>query len=303
MLPSDTIVERTHHQGLMGDLRSLQRNLVYIIAFDAPGCGGNRLLAKMLVSSLLRTFFAGDIWVFRNSETPLFAVERKGLEEFYVNTPQMSGQAGAEDAWCWKYKVAPGMDVAGYDKVLFLDADFLALRNVNHLLSGDWDIRFLLERGHAGNETTYAAFYTDEEYRVAANRTGINSGAIAIRARHFHAVMKAWRAVDESERIRDFGFWDQASWNTLLLRCEKAEVLTLNENDEGENQPLVLEPFPEGEIQFPMYLDLDFRDYRTAALTHNCGMDTSGKIEFTFGLYMRTFFSDPSGLLFSMLEM
>jgi hypothetical protein len=52
-----------------------------------------------------------------------------------------------------------------------------------------------------------------------------------------------------------------------------------------------------------MYLDLDFRSYRTAALTHNCGMDAPGKIEFTFGLYMRTFFSDPSGLFFSMLEM
>jgi hypothetical protein len=39
-----------------------------------------------------------------------------------------------------------------------------------------------------------------------------------------------------------------------------------------------------------------------AAITHNCGTDTLGKIQFTFGLYMRTFFCDPSGLFFSMLE-
>ncbi|MEZ5301897.1 MAG: hypothetical protein R3F11_14805 [Verrucomicrobiales bacterium] len=29
-----------------------------------------------------------------------------------------------------------------FDKVLFLDCDCLALRNIDHLLEGDWDIRF-----------------------------------------------------------------------------------------------------------------------------------------------------------------
>ncbi len=293
---------------LTNDEVSQPRNLIYIIAFDAPGCGGNRLLAKMLVSSLLRTFFTGDIWVFRNSESPLFAVERKGLEEFYVDTPQLSGIPGAEDAWCWKYKVAPGMDVSEYDKVLFLDADFLALRNIDHLLAGDWEVRYLPERGHAGNESTYSAFYTEREYDLAATRTGVNSGAIAVKATRFHEVMEVWQKIDQGERMRNFGFWDQASWNTLLMRCVKEDEseagLMENFFTWGE-PPLILETeaFPTGEIQFPMYLDLDFRSYRTAALTHNCGMDTLGKIEFTFGLYMRTFFSDPSGILLSILEM
>jgi hypothetical protein len=55
----------------------------------------------MLVSSLLRTYFTGDIVVFRNSPNPLFLVERKGLEEIYVDTDQLAGMEGAEDAWCW----------------------------------------------------------------------------------------------------------------------------------------------------------------------------------------------------------
>jgi hypothetical protein len=290
---------------------SLRPNLIYIICFDAPGCGGNRLLAKMLVSSLLRTFFTGDILVFRNFETPLFLVERKGLEEIYVDAPQLMGQPGAEAAWCWKYKVAEMMVVSGYDKVLFLDADFLALRNIDHLLEGDWDIRYQPERGHKGDEITYNTFYTPKELTKAAGRTGINSGSIAVRAEVFHEVMARWREIDEGKRYRNNGFWDQASWNRLLMNHTKevGHVAPLGKDKKsrkGERDappPWVAEPFPDREIQFPMYMDLDFRSYSKAALTHNCGMNALGKIEFTFGLYMRTFFSDPSGLFFSMLEM
>ena len=62
-------------------------------------------------------------------------------------------------------------------------------------------------------------------------------------------------------------------------------------------------PFPVGEVQFPGYLDPVYQSYSKAALTHNILPDTREKIEFTFGLYMRTFFCDPTGLFFSMLEM
>ena len=40
-----------------------------------------------------------------------------------------------------------------------------------------------------------------------------------------------------------------------------------------------------------------------AALTHNILPDTREKIKFTFGLYTRTFFCDPTGLFFLMLAM
>lgn len=63
------------------------------------------------------------------------------------------------------------------------------------------------------------------------------------------------------------------------------------------------EAFPVGEVQFPGYLDPHYSSYTKAALTHNIMPDTLEKIEFTFGLYMRTFFCDPTGLFFSMLEM
>jgi hypothetical protein len=73
-----------------------RKNLVYTIAFDAPNSESYRFLGKMLASSLLRTFFTGDIMVFRNSPAPLFLVERKGLEEVYLETPPLHGQERAE---------------------------------------------------------------------------------------------------------------------------------------------------------------------------------------------------------------
>ena len=72
------------------------------MAFDSPDSESYRFLGKMLASSLVRTFFTGDILVFWNSPAPLFLVEGKGLEEVYLEIPAMSGQAGAERAWCWK---------------------------------------------------------------------------------------------------------------------------------------------------------------------------------------------------------
>ena len=52
-----------------------------------------------------------------------------------------------------------------------------------------------------------------------------------------------------------------------------------------------------------MYLDPRFGDYKSASLVHCLGGDTVDKIRFTFGLYMNTFFCDPSALLLNFLEM
>jgi hypothetical protein len=279
--------------------------LVYTVAFDAPGSESYRFLAKMLASSLVRTYFPGDVVVFRNSPAPLFQVERKGLHEVYLETPPMSGRAGAERAWCWKYKVAAMIEhPEQYDKILFLDCDSLALRNLDELLEGDWDIRYQPERGHTMDGRAFNAFLTADEMVQACRRDGVNSGTIAVRGCHFHEVMRRWEAIDESEPVRDSGFRDQASWNALLLReAERGETGAPGPAGRAALPALKVEPFPVGEVQFPGYLDPAYQSYSKAALTHNILPDTKEKIEFTFGLYMRTFYCDPSGLFFSMLEM
>jgi hypothetical protein len=70
-------------------LQELPRpDLIYTVAFDIPGWRGVRTMAKLLCSSLLRQFWSGEIVVFRNFPEPLFPVERKGLEEVFVETPE-----------------------------------------------------------------------------------------------------------------------------------------------------------------------------------------------------------------------
>jgi hypothetical protein len=105
--------------------------------------------------------------------------------------------------------------------------------------------------------------------------------------------MHAWKEIDESTTVRDSGFRDQASWNALLLRRGSP--------DRGREN-WKAEPFPAGEVQFPGYLDPHYISYTKAAVTHNILPDTKEKIEFTFGLYLRTFYCDPTGLFFSMQE-
>ena len=278
--------------------RGPKPNLVYTVCFDAPGSESYRFLGKMLASSLVRTFFTGKVVVFRNSPAPLFLVERKGLEEVFLETPDMYGQERAEFAWCWKYRVAPLIEnPEQYDKILFLDCDSLALRNIDRLLEGDWDIRYQPERGKLGNGKSFNAFLTDEEMSLAGKRDGANSGTLAVRGSIFHEVMEEWQRIDEEEPVRDSGFRDQASWNALLMR--RGEVGSAGA---APHQVWKAEPFPPGEVQFPGYLDPHYTSYSKAALTHNILPDTKEKIEFTFGLYMRTFYCDPTGLFFSMLE-
>lgn len=45
-----------------------------------------------------------------------------------LETSGMSGKAGVERAWCWKYKVAELIEnPEQYNKILFVDCDSMAL--------------------------------------------------------------------------------------------------------------------------------------------------------------------------------
>jgi hypothetical protein len=261
-----------------------KRHLAYTIAFDPPGSVGHRALAKMLASSLLKTYFDGDIIVFRNSEAPLFLVERRGLDEVYLETPDLHGKEGVEYSWSWKYRVADRIPADKYEKILYLDCDCLALRNIDHLLEGKWDIAYKPEPGLSIGKPQFNCFLTDDEMS-SLWCDGVNSGTIAIRGTVFRDVMKEWERIDTSPPNRERRCSDQASWNRLLLDTK-----------------LKIRPFPEGEIVFPMYLDPRFPVYRQGALAHNLGGGLLDKIHFTFGLYMQNFYCDPTALYLQFLE-
>lgn len=163
--------------------------------------------------------------MFRNSPAPLFLVERKGLDEVFLETPDMYGQERASFAWCWKYRVAPLIEnPEQYDKILFVDCDSLALRNIDHLLEGEWDIRYQPERGKPMNGKSFNAFLTEEEMAVAASRDGANSGTLAVRGSIFHEVMEEWQAIDAGDvRTGDGSGFLARMWFGCRTRIEESQ--------------------------------------------------------------------------------
>lgn len=260
------------------------RNLIYTVAFDPPGCSGHRNLAKMLVSSLLKTYFNGDIIVFRNTETPLFLVERTGVQEVYIETPEPEETSRSKYAMCWKYKAVDWIDAGKYDRILFLDSDCLALRNIDHLLEGEWDILYKPETGLRITNAQFNCFLTDGEMETL-QADGINAGTWAVRGSLFPEVMREWERIGQEKPSRGHYWSDQPAWNRLLL-----------------DTALKAEPFPVNEVQFPMYQDPRFPKYHKAAITHNLGGSMTEKLHFTFGLYMQNFYCDPSALFLQFLE-
>ena len=273
-------------------------DLIYIVAFDMPGWRGGRTMAKLLCSSLLRQFWSGEIVVFRNFPEPLFPVERKGLEEVFVETPEVGEGKGAGDrclkaALEYRFRAAEMLDAARYRWMAYLDADCLALRNLDHLLAGDSDI---LVQPEPGRKMLYSHVFNgylgwDEKLRprrnawLAAAGDGINAGTFAVRAEFYAEVMDQWREIFESPPPRHAEMRDQTAWNRLLLNTE-----------------LRVLPFERGEIRFPLHLDKGFLDYKEAALLHFVGGKQRDKIDLAFALHLMKTYGDAGGLFLDLLE-
>jgi hypothetical protein len=267
-----------------------RRHLAYTIALDPPGAVGHRSMAKVLAGSLLRTFFGGDVVVFRNTEDALFPLGRRGLEEVCVETPDYGGVADRQEAWRYKFRVREHLDVSGYDKVLFLDADCLVLRNIDHLLDGDWDIAWMAEGpGRPITLPQFHCFLTDEEMRTLGGRPGANSGTLAVRAEIYDEVMAEWERIDLGPTTRTRHCSDQASWNRLLLDADQHGWRTKR--------------FERDEVQFPLFLHPNYHDYKDAAILHGIGGTVGEKRRFLWGMYLQTYYYDVPGTLLNLLEM
>jgi hypothetical protein len=298
-------------------------NLVYTVAMDAPGAGGYRTMAKMLAASLLRTQFTGEVLVFRNTAEPLFQVERAGLKEIHLKLPGATdGAALTEQGWAMKYRVRElvqrELDDGGHDKVMFVDCDCLALRNIDTLLEGeDWDLRYYAERGRSMGDRVFNCFLSDEEMRGAAvstaeregggwarlplRRDGINSGTWAVRAERYFEVMEAWEAIDTGPALQQRQFSEQAAWNRLILNCGASVVPCGTDGGIGL-LPWRARLFERDAIQRPLHGDPRWQDHTEASLLHFFGEGTKEKLRCMFGLYMATFFWDETSAFFHLLE-
>ena len=164
----------------------LPPNLCYTIAIDKPGEDVHRRMARLLVTSLIRTGWHGKIVVFHNNPVPVMPEGHPDVEERMIEQEASVGFAGITR---WKYRVRNRLDVSGFGKVVFLDCDIIALRDVNHLMLGTWEIYTAPEPGRIV-ELPFNGYLTDDEFVVLADRPGINSGTIGLRAAAFGAAIE-----------------------------------------------------------------------------------------------------------------
>jgi hypothetical protein len=246
----------------------LQPNLCYTIALDQPGEDVHRCMARLLVTSLLRTGWHGRILVFHNNPLAVLPEGHPDVEEQVID-------AAPEAVWhrtvSWKYRLRDRIDVTGIGKVLFLDCDIIALRSINHLMLGSWDLYTAPEPGRL-TEFPFNGYLSDQEMEELTSHHGINSGSIGVRASIFHAVMAEWERLDAVDPIRPSKCRNQHSWNRLLL-----------------DTPLRQRPFAAGEMQFPFLHRAFYLDYRRAALVHMADRSPQEKLSLMYGLWMEVF--------------
>ena len=268
-------------------MNPVPRHLAYTLALDhPPGAVGHRTMAKFLVLSLLRTRFSGDIVVFRNSPAPLFMVPRAHVREVLVETDAPEGEAFWDYAQSWKFRVREHLDVRGYDKVLFLDADCLALRNINAMLEGDWDLAYYPEPGSRATMNWFNCFISEEE-AAGMDCEGVNGGILGVRAERYQEVMESWERIHGGPAPRKKFFADQAALTRLVI-------------DTGlRKRPLAL-----ADVATPMGYDPRPSVYFESNIVHLAGsMSFEHKMRFMFGLYMSTFFLDRQATLLHVLDL
>jgi hypothetical protein len=262
--------------------------LAYTLALDhPPGAEGHRLMAKFMVLSLLRTKFDGDIIVFKNTPEPLFLIPRAGVREVLVETPPPEDELFWDHAQSWKFRVRNQLDVSGYERVLFLDADCLALRSINPLLQGDWDIAVYAEPDSWAGMKWYNCFVSEEEARQRPKAPGINGGTLAVRAELYHEVMETWERINFGPSPRPRFFADQCALTRLVMDTKLRTKL-----------------YSRHELATPFSKDPRPADYLASRLIHLAGpSDFQTKLRFMFGLYMSTFFFDRHTTLMHILDL
>lgn len=266
------------------------RNLVYTLALDRDGETGHRNLAKLLVSSLLRTRFRGDILVFHNSPGPLFMVARDGVREIRIATPPVNGDP-LEFAGCAqssKHAVAAQIDAGSYDRIMFIDCDAVVLRSINHLFAEPCELAVVREPGTRIQMHPYGGYLTASE-RGNLDCEGFNSGTWAVAGARFGELIAAWRAAEMRPPEDGDCMREQSAFNRAVLDWNGGVTVW--------PELLIALPFCDSRAA-------NFHVMNRAAIVHAAGGGgVDEKLRFLFSVFAGAFLFDPQLLLFNILEM
>ncbi len=271
----------------------MSRHLVYTLALDPDGAMEHRNMAKLLVSSLLRSGFTGDIVVFHNSPHALFMVPRANVREVKMRPEN----APTDDrdylyyAQSFKHSMAEHIDPAGYDKIVFIDCDAVVLKPLDLLLEGDWDLAVLPE-AHTHIQTGYFGCYLTDEERHTLSMEGINSGTWAVRASRWREMLLEWRAIEAQPASFREGdcLFEQSAFNRLVLDwCKRGRVM------KWPMQSVALPFCPGGLSLWYQYMD--------STIVHAAGAGLPVKMQFLFSVYAAAYLHDRNLTLFNIMEM
>ena len=265
--------------------------LIYTIAFDAPGQNAFRTMAKMLVSSCLRTKFPGDIIVFKNFSSPLFVLGRAHLTEICIDTEMYSGAERTLAASCFKYLASNFINLEKYERILFLDCDCLVLGDLSEAFADVNSLLFSEERSRI-TQSQFSNLLSEEEMKTL-KRNGVNSGVWLIDADKLNFLAGKWENSDKfrqnnsKQHLIDDQVTDQPAFNRCVI-----------------DWPYSGSPFSEGFVQYPGMSDGCFSRWPTAKVLHFCGfgMTTSNKIETMFGVWCKVFMGDGASTLLEIFE-
>lgn len=266
----------------------ISRTLIYTIAVDDEGCYVYRNLAKLLASSVVRSGFSGEMVIFHNARQPIFPLGRSSVREERIDVSQSASHAGQmtiskiEARWSLKHQVSSILH-RDYDwqRLLFLDADCLVTGPLSSLVEGEWELAVYREPGQTVNSDQFNCFLTDDEMNNLTSE-GINSGAFCVDRSVSEAFFRAWASAERLPPQRRRTCSDQASLNRVVL-----------------DHDFQLHEFS-AFVSMPFHTDTTKR-FGTV-VTHWVGGSEMRKLQASFGLFMETYFFDPSVTLFNLLE-
>ncbi len=264
-----------------GNSLAQSKKLLYTLAFDEPGAVTFAIMAKLLVASLVRTRFSGEIVVFHNGENLLFPCGRPRVTEIRIET---NGDE-YNYARTWKYEARQWIEHEQYEVIFFADCDCLAFANIESLYTPATDVGVLRE-DLPRNLFPFRSYLKKEE--LDTSEAGINSGFWWVKGALYEEMMVKWEAVRKSAPVQQGSRGDQPAWNRIVFDMEIEKVCNFNSS----------------EVCFPFTNDSAMKDREQLKFAHFCGVniDSRTKLSAMLGEYVRTFFGDRPDLLLAIIE-
>ena len=269
----------------MNEPKPEKKNLIYTIAFDPSNEPYHQMMAKMLVSSIFRTGFSGDVLVLTNYEHRLFEHGRSNLEEISLDSTQISPGEMGREIFNFKYRSRHFVPSDRYEKIMFVDCDCLFLKNPDGLLADDAEIMFSEEPFTKITDIYFNAYLTELEMETLV-APGINAGLWWVSGHRFQEVLEEWERIDSLPYVRGGGCPDQQSLVRLLLDTK-----------------LQTKPFRLGvDVGYPFAETRKAWAFAEASLLHYLSGPRTRKVSYMFGDYMRHFHAETAPALLHFID-